>query len=282
MKQRFAFRSVPWIFALPASLGLFAIVSPLVALALNIPWHQALNLLTEQSALQSAKLSVQTALLSTALCGILGIPLSLMLTKVLARSRWRVVGTLLYALIYAPVILSPVVSGLALTFFWGRKGVVGAWLYSMDINVAFTSAAVVITQIFVGLPFFVAAAVTTLRAIPTEYEELAFVEGATAWETTRKVLLPLAAPGIATAFLLAFARALGEYGATVTFAGNIAEKTRTIPLNIELMLSSNEMSQALGSSLMLISLYLIVLALSCLMIALQRLRRTSHRQESAR
>ena len=178
----------------------------------------------------------------------------------------------LYAFLYTPVILSPVVSGLALTFFWGRRGLIGQWLNEVGVSIPFTPLAVVLTQIFVGLPFFVATAVTTLRTIPREFEELAYVEGATPWEITRKVLLPLSYPGLATAFLLAFARALGEYGATVTFAGNIAEKTRTIPLNIELMLSSNFMPEALGSSLMLISLYLIILGLALLLIALQRLR----------
>lgn len=272
MKKQPAFRSVPWVFAVPASLGVFAIIGPLLGLAFHIPWADTLELLPHAEALKSAKLSVWTALLSTAICGILGIPLSLIFTQVLSRTRAQKISLVLYAFIYTPVILSPVVSGLALTFFWGRKGVLGQWLYELGISIPFTPTAVVLTQIFVGLPFFVATAVTTLRSVPVEFEELALVEGASPWEVTYKVLLPLTAPGLGTAFLLAFARALGEYGATVTFAGNIAEKTRTIPLNIELMLSSNLMPEALGSSLMLMSLYLIILGVALLLIALQRLR----------
>ena len=144
------------------------------------------------------------------------------------------------------MILSPVVSGLGLLFFWGRKGMIGTYLYQAGISIPFTPNAVIIAQVFVALPFFVATAVTTLQAIPREYEEIALVEGAKPAEITFKVLLPLAAPGLATAFLLSFARALGEYGATVTFAGNVQGKTQTIPLAIDLAINSSDIPSALG------------------------------------
>lgn len=274
MKKHSAFRSVPWVFSLPATLGVILIVGPLLGLAFHIPWGDSWTLLTQTETLKAAKLSVTTAIISTLICGLLGLPLSLIFTRVLDRTKARKIALILYAFLYTPVILSPVVSGLALTFFWGRKGLIGSWLYQLGISLPFTPVAVVLTQIFVGLPFFVATAVTTLRTIPAEFEDLALVEGASPWEVTSKVLLPLAGPGISTAFLLAFARALGEYGATITFAGNIADKTRTIPLNIELMLSSNYLPEALGSSLMLISLYVMILGIALLLIALQRLRGT--------
>lgn len=267
-----AHRSVPAAFTAPALLGVVVIAGPLLGLMVNIPWTEAWQLMTAPEALSSVKLSVVTALIATVICGLLGLPLSLYLTKVIDRSRYRKLGLVLYALLYTPVILSPVVSGLALTFFWGRLGLVGSLLDGAGAVIPFTSTAVVITQVFVGLPFFVATAVTSLRAVPTEFEHIALVEGATPWEVTSKVLLPVAAPGLATAFLLSFARALGEYGATVTFAGNIAEKTRTIPLNIELMLSSNLMPQALGSALQLMSLYLIVLGIGLFLVSLRRIR----------
>ncbi len=267
-----AHRSVPAAFTVPALLGVLVIAGPLLGLMVNIPWTEAWQLMTAPEALSSVKLSVATALIATVICGLLGLPLSLYLTKVIDRSRYRKLGLVLYALLYTPVILSPVVSGLALTFFWGRLGLVGSLLDGAGVVIPFTSTAVVITQVFVGLPFFVATAVTSLRAVPAEFEHIALVEGATPWEVTSKVLLPVAAPGLATAFLLSFARALGEYGATVTFAGNIAEKTRTIPLNIELMLSSNLMPQALGSALQLMSLYLIVLGIGLFLVSLRRIR----------
>ena len=125
-----------------------------------------------------------------------------MLSKVLSRSRLKKFGGVLYAIIYTPVILSPVVSGLGLLFFWGRKGMIGEHLYHLGIIIPFTPTAVILAQTFVALPFFVATAVTTLQAIPEEYEQIARVEGAKSSEITYRVLLPLAAPGIATAFLL--------------------------------------------------------------------------------
>lgn len=265
--------TVPPALLLPALLGLLTIIGPLAGLALNIPWNQAPRLLTDPQTLAAAQLSLWSALTATAICGLLGTPLALYLTKVLTRSRYAHLTYPLYALIYTPVILSPVVSGLALTYFWGRRGIIGSWLHDQGISLAFTPAAVILAQTFVGLPFFVATAVTTLKSIPRSYEEIAHLEGATPTEITRKVLLPLAAPGLATAFLLSFARALGEYGATITFAGNIAETTRTIPLNIELMLSSNQLPEALGSALMLISLYLLIGGFALLTLTLRSLRR---------
>lgn len=247
----------------------------MLGLFTRIPWAEIPALLTEPSALTAARLSVVTAGISTLVCGLLGAPTALVLTKVLARSRFAALTFPLYCLIYAPVIFSPVVSGLALIFFWGRRGVLGSWLTELGISVAFSPLAVILAQVFVSLPFFVATAVTTLRALPISFEEIAVVEGASPGEITRRVLLPLAAPGLVTAFLLSFARALGEYGATVTFAGNIAGATRTIPLNIELALSSNQMDAALGSALMLISLYVIILGTLALATWLRRLKGTT-------
>ena len=249
------FASVPRLFLIPATLGIFLIAGPLLGLFINIPWSQLGTIFTPQ-VLGAANLSLSTAAASTLICGLLGAPLALVLSKVLNRSRMHRFGSVLYAIIYTPVILSPVVSGLGLLFFWGRKGMIGTYLYQAGISIPFTSNAVIIAQVFVALPFFVATAVTTLQAIPREYEEIALVEGAKPGEITFKVLLPLAAPGLATAFLLSFARALGEYGATVTFAGNVQGKTQTIPLAIDLAINSSDIPSALGSALILISLYL--------------------------
>jgi len=249
------FVSVPRSFTIPAFIGLLVIAGPLLGLFLNVPWSQLGTVFTPQ-VMGAANLSLSTAAVSTLICGLLGAPISLLLSKVLNRSRLHRFGVVLYAIIYTPVILSPVVSGLGLLFFWGRKGLIGSYLYQAGISIPFTSNAVIIAQTFVALPFFVATAVTTLQAIPREYEEIALVEGAGPAEVTFKVLLPLAAPGLATAFLLSFARALGEYGATVTFAGNVQGKTQTIPLAIDLAINSSDLPSALGSALILISLYL--------------------------
>lgn len=268
------FASVPVLFLVPASLGIFLIAGPLLGLFLNIPWSQLSSIFTPQ-VLGAANLSLSTAAASTLICGLLGAPLALVLSKVLNRSRLHRFGSVLYAIIYTPVILSPVVSGLGLLFFWGRKGMIGTYLYQAGISIPFTPNAVVIAQVFVALPFFVATAVTTLQAIPREYEEIALVEGAKPAEITFKVLLPLAAPGLATAFLLSFARALGEYGATVTFAGNVQGKTQTIPLAIDLAINSSDIPSALGSALILISLYLGIFGVLGLIRALKKLREST-------
>ena len=268
------FASVPVLFLVPASLGIFLIAGPLLGLFLNIPWSQLSSIFTPQ-VLGAANLSLSTAAASTLICGLLGAPLALVLSKVLNRSRLHRFGSVLYAIIYTPVILSPVVSGLGLLFFWGRKGMIGTYLYQAGISIPFTPNAVIIAQVFVALPFFVATAVTTLQAIPREYEEIALVEGAKPAEITFKVLLPLAAPGLATAFLLSFARALGEYGATVTFAGNVQGKTQTIPLAIDLAINSSDIPSALGSALFLISLYLGIFGVLGLIRALKKLREST-------
>ena len=268
------FASVPVLFLVPASLGIFLIAGPLLGLFLNIPWSQLSSIFTPQ-VLGAANLSLSTAAASTLICGLLGAPLALVLSKVLNRSRLHRFGSVLYAIIYTPVILSPVVSGLGLLFFWGRKGMIGTYLYQAGISIPFTPNAVIIAQVFVALPFFVATAVTTLQAIPREYEEIALVEGAKPAEITFKVLLPLAAPGLATAFLLSFARALGEYGATVTFAGNVQGKTQTIPLAIDLAINSSDIPSALGSALILISLSLGIFGVLGLIRALKKLREST-------
>lgn len=271
MKKRTTFSVVPWYFTIPSLIGLALILGPLLGLLYNIPW-MGLHEIIDEEVVGATQLSLVTASISTLICGVIGAPLALTLCKVLDRSRLRGAGILLYAIIYTPIIFSPVVSGLGLLFFWGRKGIIGAALYDAGIKITFTTTAVIIAQVFVALPFFVASAVTTLQAIPREYEEIAEVEGAKASEITYRVLLPLAAPGIATGFLLSFARALGEFGATVTFAGNVKGKTETIPLSIDLAISGGNMSGALGSALMLISLYVCIFGLLGLFSVVKNLR----------
>ena len=131
------FASVPVLSLVPASLGIFLIAGPLLGLFLNIPWSQLGSIFTPQ-VLGAANLSLSTAAASTLICGLLGAPLALVLSKVLKRSRLHRFGSVLYAIIYTPVILSPVVSGLGLLFFWGRKGMIGTYLYQAGISIPFT------------------------------------------------------------------------------------------------------------------------------------------------
>ncbi|AGP31570.1 sulfate/molybdate transport system, permease component [Corynebacterium terpenotabidum Y-11] len=239
--------------ALVAVLLLFG---PLVALLLNIPWNRAVELVTAEEAVEAFALSLTTAMVSTTLCIVFGLPLSLWLADIMRR-RPRL-GDVLQLIIYAPLVLSPVVSGLALVFFWGRRGLVGGYLDDIGIRVAFTSLAVIVVQVFVALPFFVSTTVTALRGIPPQVSEAARVDGASRGQVLWRITVPLAGPGIAAGTVLGFARALSEYGATLTFAGNVAGETRTIPLLIELGLSSNDMDQALGACIMLLGIYVFV------------------------
>lgn len=242
---------------IPATLALFLVIGPILALLFNIPWARSWELLTQPEALQTVELSIRTAVVATILCAVLGFPLALALHHHgRNHPRWAAVIQLL---VYAPLVLSPVVSGLALTFLWGRKGLIGQYLDHLGIPIAFTTSAVVLTQVFVALPFFVSTVVMALRGIPLRFEELAATEGATRWEIMRRVIIPLCMPGIFTGMVLGFARALGEYGATLTFAGNVAGVTRTIPLHIELGLSSNDMDTALGAVIMLLAVYVLII-----------------------
>lgn len=250
-------RSVPAALVAVALVAVLLLLGPLVALLLNIPWDRAVELITADEATEAFGLSLTTALVSTVLCIVLGLPLSLWMVDMM-RSHPRI-GDALQLIIYAPLVLSPVVSGLALVFLWGRHGLAGEWLDdAFGLRVAFTSLAVIVVQVFVSMPFFVSTTVTSLRGVPSVVQEAARVDGASRWQVLRHITVPLALPGIVAGTVLGFARALSEYGATLTFAGNVAGETRTIPLLIELGLNSNDMDQALGACILLLGIYVLV------------------------
>lgn len=245
-----------WLWA-PALLGLAALAGPLVALLAAAHWRDLPALLARPESQAALGLSLSTAAVSTLLCLLLGLPLAVLLS--------RLSGPLLQVLrglLVVPLVLSPVVSGLALLYFWGRQSLVGGWLDAVGLGVGFSPAAVVLVQVFVSLPFFVIAALSSIEAVDLDLELSAATAGASAVQILRHISLPLAAPGIIVGTLLAFARSLGEYGATITFAGSVAGRTRTLPLQIELSLNSNDPQAALGVSLMLIGLYVMVLVVA--------------------
>ncbi|MGO2003317.1 molybdate ABC transporter permease subunit [Arthrobacter rhombi] len=242
---------------IPALIGLAALAGPLVALFAAARWQDLPELLGRDDARTALGLSLGTAAASTIVCFLLGLPLAVLLS--------RLHGALLQVLrglLVVPLVLSPVVSGLALLYFWGRQTPVGGWLDSIGLGVGFSPAAVILVQVFVSLPFFVVSALSSIEAVDTDLEFSAANAGASSGQILAHITLPLAAPGIIVGTLLAFARSLGEYGATITFAGSVAGRTRTLPLQIELALNSNDPQAALGISLMLIGLYLIVLVVA--------------------
>jgi molybdate transport system permease protein len=220
---------------------------PLAGLVIRAPWRQAPELLTQPGVLESLRLSLLTATAATALCLLLGVPLAWLLARPRLRGR-----AVLRALVTMPLVLPPVVGGVALFTVLGRTGLIGAPLYrATGFAFPFTTAGVVLAEAFVALPFLVLAVEGALRTADHRYEEAAVTLGASPWTVFRRVTLPLAAPGVAAGAVLCWARALGEFGATITFAGNFPGRTQTMPLAVYLALETNPAAAVLLSVVLL-------------------------------
>jgi molybdate transport system permease protein len=217
-----------WIYV-PAAIGASFVVLPLIAVAARVDWSQFWSLITSRSSLTALELSFKTAAASTTLCIVLGVPMAM----VLARSSSRMVRWT-RPLILLPLVLPPVVGGIALLYAFGRLGLLGKYLDAAGIQIAFTTTAVVLAQTFVSLPFLVIALEGAARTVGADYEVVAATLGARPTVVWWRVTVPLLAPGLASGSVLAFARSLGEFGATLTFAGSREGVTRTLPLEIYL------------------------------------------------
>ena len=234
---------------IPAGLALALLGLPLVALVVRAPWSRLPELLAQPSVGSALALSLATGLMSTAISLVLGIPLAL----VLARStQWAAVPRrLLRALVTVPLVLPPVVGGVALLLLLGRRGLLGQLL---PFQLPFTTAAVVIAQVFVAMPFLVLAVEGALRASDRRFETAAATLGASRFTIFRRITLPLVFPGVAAGALLCFCRALGEFGATITFAGSFPGVTQTLPIATYLQLQTDpDAAIALSLVLMVIS-----------------------------
>jgi molybdate transport system permease protein len=247
----------PAFLAVPALLAVAFLVLPLAGLLVRAPWADAPQLLVGTGVTQALRLSLVTATAATVVCLLLGIPLAWLL----ARPSLRGAG-LLRALVTVPLVLPPVVGGVALFTVLGRTGVIGRPLYELTgFAFPFTTAGVVLAEAFVALPFLVLAVEGALRAADRRYEEAAATLGATPWTVFRRVTLPLVAPGVAAGAVLCWARALGEFGATITFAGNFPGRTQTIPLAVYQALESPDPRAAVLLSVVLLAVSVAVLAL---------------------
>ena len=244
-----------WILV-PAVAGALVILLPLLGMVLRIDWAHLGELLTSESSLAALWLSLRTAVASTALCLVLGCPLAL----VLARSTVRGL-TLLRSLVLLPLVLPPVVGGIALLYTFGRMGFLGGPLSSAGVDIAFTTAAVVLAQTFVALPFLVVSLEGTLRTAGVRYERVAAGLGASPTRTLFRVTLPLVLPAVLSGAALSFARCLGEFGATLTFAGSLQGVTRTLPLEIYLQRETDP-DAAVALSLLLVLVALLVVGVS--------------------
>jgi len=234
-------RSLPRWLLVPAVLGALFVVVPLVAMVARVDLAPGpdgtgglWSLVTSPAALDALRLSVGTALAATACCVLLGTPMALVLART-AFPGQRVAR----ALVLLPLVLPPVVGGIALLYTFGRRGLVGQHLEVLGIEVAFTTTAVVMAQTFVALPFLVLSLEGALRTQDTRFEDVAATLGARPTTVLRRVTLPRVLPALLSGAVLSFARALGEFGATLTFAGALQGVTQTLPLEIYLQRSAD-------------------------------------------
>ena len=248
--------SLPRWVLVPAVLGGLVILLPLTAMAARVQWTDFVPLITSDASLAALRLSLQTSTVSAALCVLLGAPMAL----VLARCEFRGLS-LLRSLVLLPLVLPPVVGGIALLYTFGRQGLLGRQLEVLGLPIAFSTTAVILAQTFVALPFLVISLEGALRTAGTRYEQAAASLGARPSRVLLRVTLPLVSPALLSGTVLCFARALGEFGATITFAGSLQGTTRTLPLEIYLQRESDpEAAVALSFLLILVAVLVIAVA----------------------
>lgn len=262
-------RPTPVVVIVVAAVTSMLFTLPLLGLILRAPWSSLIGDLTSPESRDALRLSLWCTLWATMLSVCFGLPLAWVLARVRFPGR-----SLLRGLVLLPLVLPPVVGGVALLSAFSRSGLVGRPLYEwFGIQLTFSTAGVVLAATFVALPFFVITTEAGFKAADQRYEDVAATLGASRFVTFTKVTLPLVAPSIAAGAVLSGARALGEFGATITFAGNIVGRTQTMPLAIYMALQSDT-NLAIGLSLVLLAISLAVMALA--------LRDRSERRDNVR
>ena len=247
-------RGAPALLALPAAAAVAFLVLPLLALLARAPWRGLERILSDTEALTALRLSLVCATAATLASLVLGVPLA----WTLARVRVRGIGAL-RALVTLPLVLPPVVGGVALLLAFGRQGVVGRYLDAwFGVTLPFSTAGVVVAETFVAMPFLVITVEGALRSSDLDLEEAAATLGASRITVFRRITLPLVAPSVVAGSVLCWARALGEFGATITFAGNFPGTTQTMPLAVYLALESDP-EAAIALSLVLLGVSVLVL-----------------------
>jgi len=240
--------------AVLAALAVAFFVIPLVGLLQRAPWSELADDLTDPVVRDALWLSLVCSVGATALAFVLGLPLAWVLARTDLPGRHVV-----RALVLLPMVLPPVVGGVALLLAFGRRGLVGQYLDDwFGIRLPFTTWGAIVAEAFVAMPFFVIVVEAGLRSLDQRYEEAAATLGARRFTTFRRVVLPLIAPSVIAGAALTWARALGEFGATILFAGNLQGKTQTMPLAIFIELQTN-LGGAIALSLVLLALSVVVL-----------------------
>jgi len=252
--MRRAGERVPIPLAVLAALGAAFFILPLVGLLARAPWATAWGELTSGEALTALRLSVVCSLASTGVALVLGFPLAWVYARAAFPGR-----NLLRALTTLPMVLPPVVGGVALLFALGRRGLVGQWLDQLfGVRLPFTVAGVVVAETFVAMPFLILTVEAGLRGMDRRFEDAARTLGANRWTLLRRVTLPMVAPSLFAGAVLCWARALGEFGATITFAGNFPGRTQTMPLAVYVALETRP-EGAIVLSLVMLAVSLVVL-----------------------
>lgn len=247
-------RLVPWPLLVLAGLGIAFVGLPLLGLLLRAPWSDLGRLLTSEIVVEALRLSLVTSVLATAVATLVGVPLALVLARVEFRAKAVVRG-----LVLLPLVLPPVVGGAALLFALGRRGVIGEPLEAATgLVLPFTLAGAVVAATFVSLPFVVITTEAALRTLDGRHEAAAASLGARPAHALRRVVLPMIGPSLLAGVALTWARAFGEFGATITFAGNLPGRTQTLPLAVFAALEQDR-DAAVAISLLMVALSLGVL-----------------------
>lgn len=251
---------VPLALGVLATVGAALVVLPLAGLLLRAPWSDFGRFVTSGIALTALRVSLVVSTLAALVALVLGLPLA----WVLARGSFRG-KAVLRAVVILPLVLPPVVGGVALLTALGRRGIVGRFLEDLGIVLPFSTAGAVVAAAFVSFPLLVLSVEAGLRSLDTRLEDAASTMGASRWYSLRRVVLPLLAPQILAGMTLAWARALGEFGATIMFAGNLRGTTQTLPLAVF------EIGQRDPGAGILLSLILVALSLAVLIALRHRL-----------
>ena len=253
MSRRVTERS-PRILVVLGALGALVFVLPLIGLLFETPWSNLGELITDETVLDAIRISLITSAIAAAISVVLGVPLAWLLARV-DRPGMGV----LRSIVTLPMVLPPVVGGAALLFALGRRGLVGEPLNdATGLLLPFSIWGVVLANVFVAMPFLVVTVEGALRSVDTDFESAASSLGASPLQVFRRVTLPSIAPSLRAGVVLAWARALGEFGATVTFAGNLQGRTQTPPLAVFVALESDR-DAAVAISLVLVVISLVLL-----------------------
>ena len=236
-----------------AAIAVVAFALPLAGLLWRAPWSTAWQQLSSRAALDALRLSLVTSLLATVVALVLGVPLAWVQARIEYRGK-----SVVRALTTLPMVLPPVVGGVALLFALGRRGIAGSQLDRIGVHLPFTTAGAVVAEAFVAMPFLVLTLEAAFRSTDRRLEDAARTLGAGRGEVFRRITLPLVRPSLVAGAVLCWARALGEFGATITFAGNLPGKTQTLPLFVYLKFEGTDADAAIVLSLVLVLVSLTV------------------------